>query len=252
MVGGVFLLTAWLVSADVLPLTEAQTVRLQAAQTARDHREDAFAALIENAVLWEGDPANVPARDHPDSDAVLSSPDAYRGDLFRIRGRLEQITRLKRPYESVFEWFIASEASDRLMIVYVASPAEPGSFKPGDDVEILGRFYKGLTMTARDGVAREYPAYVGALPGHLAAAKPSGGAVFLWVIGLPVVVLLIVFIVLLGYVRRRRQPHDRGLASRRFAESISDSGPPARRSAISATPRPATTPNDSAKRRKRR
>ena len=223
MVPGAILLGLLFIA--IPPLTEEQVTRLRAADPGRDHQEDAFVALLENARQWTAPPGDAPARQHADSVEVVENPDSYRGDLFRIRGGLELITRLKRPYDKVYEWCVRSP-DDRLVIVYVASIVQVGSFQRGDQVELLGRFYKVMTMIDQTGRRREYAAFVGAQPSHVRAKAASRDAALLWFVGLPVVVLLIVFLLLLGYVRRRHRGPSPQPAGQWTDDSIADKGAP--------------------------
>lgn len=202
------------IAGAVPPLTTEQAARVQTADPSRDHQEEAFAALLENASLWSGDPAEVPARDQPDSSAVQTDPDAYRGDLFRIRGQLLQITRMKRPYETVYEWFVRLP-SGRPVFVYVAELPDPDLFQAEQHVEVLGRFYKVMTMSDRQDRRQRYSAFVGALPVHVNTAPPRREVAYLWVVGLPVLAMLIVFVFLLGSVRKRRKADSAALLRRR-------------------------------------
>ena len=74
---------------SVPPLTDEQRVRLETAYDGRDHQEEAFVALLDN-VRSVGDDDLVRLR--PDPDRLVAEPEAFRGDLCRLVGRIEQKT----------------------------------------------------------------------------------------------------------------------------------------------------------------
>ncbi len=193
------------------PLTEDQRIRLATAFDGRDHQEAAFGALIENARVWTAGIGDAAIRLHPNLAAMLDDPEVYRGTLCQITGRLQQQTTLPAPYQGVTEWFVRDE-SGQPILVYVVSYADDPAIVDGQAVILHGRYYKRIDEIARDGVSRSYPAFVGAFPRRPTDTEGAVGGIA--VIVIPVAVLLVVFIVLMLYVRRNRvQRHNRRSAS---------------------------------------
>ncbi len=194
------------------PLTEDQRVRLATAFDGRDHQEAAFVALVENARAWTAGIGDAPIRLHPNLAAMLNDPEAYRGTLCQITGRVQQQTPLTALYEGVTEWFVRDD-SGRPILVYVVKHEGDPAIVDGQAVILYGRYYKRVDEIARDGVSRSYPAFVGALPRQPGSADAALGGLVVLVI--PVAVLLVVFLVLMLYVRRNR-------AERRARRTVSD------------------------------
>ena len=188
------------------PLTDDQRVRLETAYDGRDHQEAAFVALLENARRWTGGLGEAPVRLHPDLEAMLGEPQAYRGELCRIAGRLEQQARLPIPYQGVTEWFVRDEAG-RPILVYVDGLALDHPVREGRQVTIIARFYKRIDGVGRDGEPHRYPAFVGALPSFVAAGE--GSWLVLWAVAVPVGIMFLIFLILvvLARSRDRRRPH---------------------------------------------
>jgi hypothetical protein len=184
------------------PLTDDQRARLDAAVDGRDQRGDAFAALVENVSGWSPGAGEAPVRLDPDLEQMQAEPAAYRGQLFRVEGRLELQTPLAYPYEDVSEW-VVRDRSDRLALVFVCG-LDPGhEFQPDRTVVVLARFYKRVDAVARDGRLHRYPAFVGAFPEPGAGGEGWGR---LWTVTVPVAVMLVVFLLLLVYARRGQGP----------------------------------------------
>ncbi len=91
------------------------------------------------------------------------------------------------------------------MIVYIVEREGQRTFDDGQAVVIHARFYKRVDAVARDGQVHRYPAFVGAFPSGPAATEPAVASML--VVLVPVAVLLVVFVVLLLYVRRSRTRH---------------------------------------------
>lgn len=199
-----------LLLAAVEPLTADQRIRLQTAYDGRDHQEEAFVALLENVEAWTPGLGDAAIRLHPDLEAMMADPDAFRGDLCRITGTIQQRTPLGRPYTGVAEWFLRDEG-ERPFLVFVSDLGLEKSsgevFADGNRVRIVARFYKRLDALARDGTVHVYPAFVGRFPRTLMAADAAWGG--LWAVAGPVTVMLVVFVILLVYARRggRSRPH---------------------------------------------
>ena len=169
-------------ASGIPPLSDGQQARLATAFDGRDHQEEAFAALLENAAAYPADVDPGPAllgaaavRLAPDHDAMLAAPDDHRGTLCRIVGVLQQQTRLDRPFAGVSEWFVRDDAGQPI-IVFVAGLAadDEARFADGQRIAIYARFYKRVDAEARDGRSRRYPAYVGAAPWRVAGVEQEG------------------------------------------------------------------------------
>jgi hypothetical protein len=220
-------LLAALVHAGIPPLTDAQRTALDTAFDGRDHREEAFAALVESlagATPGIGDEA---IRLAPALDALLEDPDAHRGALCRVEGRLVQRSPLDGAFAGVREWFIRGNVG-RPVIVFVVGldDADAAAFPDGADVRADGRFYKRIDALARDGRTRSYPAFVAAHPTRLGAPDraPVAGWSVVIVLGAIVLALLVIWAVTLRVARRGRKrgyaprPSPRGVEPERLDE----------------------------------
>jgi hypothetical protein len=184
------------------PLSDQQLARLETARDGRDHREEAFVALLENVRLWTGDIGDTPVRLQVNAKQLLADPEAHRGAVVRIVGRLEQRSALERLYQDTEEWFVRTDA-DVPVLVFLSGIDEADDWREGNRVEVFARFYKRIDAIDRQGQERQYAAFVGAHP-RLVRTAAAGGAVQLWVVALPVLALLVAFAFLLIFVRRQR------------------------------------------------
>jgi len=204
---------------DFPALTEEHRARLMQARDGGDHQEPAFFILLRSAAGFDGEVGDAPIRLAPDLDAMIERPADFRGDLCRVTGIIQQRTDLSGRYVGAVEWFLRDDAA-RPFIVYVARVDETrhplSGFHDGQRVEIVARFYKRMDAAARDGRERSYAAFVGARPRIVlpAAGGPGSGAAMFWVVAIPAAVLLGVFLILVVYARRHREP---GVRRRRFA-----------------------------------
>ncbi len=207
------------------PLTETQRVRLETATDGRDHREEAFVALLENISSWNGELGDAPIRLDPDLEALVEDPAAYRGSICRVTGTIQQRTRLAPPHERAEEWFIR-DRSDRPIIVYMLDlPEAPLSgFRDGQVVSVDARFYKRVDFTARDGIPRSYPSFVGAFAHR--APTPAAAQGQLTIIAIPLALLLVAFLLLLWYTRRHRRGNDERVHRRPVPTEDLDDEPP--------------------------
>ena len=192
----------------VAPLTPQQRERLNAVVDGPDRRDDGFAALVDSAAQWTSDdPGDQPIRLQPDYRAMIDRPAAFRGDLCRIHGSIDQQRRLDPPDDRVWEWFVRERGPERRpILVYVINLNRPQMFRDGDLVEIEARFYKRIDASARDGNIHAYPAFVGAVPrltGAVNASRPDQPDNRMWMLAGPILAMLIAFAVLLAYARRR-------------------------------------------------
>ena len=193
--------------AAIPPLTETDRARLEFARAGGDHRDEAFAALVEHAETWTTGLEDVgaePIRLEPDLDALRG---AARGALCRVAGVLSQRTALGPPYDHVAEWFVRDEAGTPV-IVYVVGPTEGAGLTDGEAVEIAARVYKPIEATDRAGTPRTYPAFVGARPRAAASAAANAVPPLPWLLVAPVAAMFMIFLALLIAGKRgdRRRP----------------------------------------------
>ena len=192
----------FLVLGAVPALTGEDRARLAGAADGGDHRDDAFAALVGHVGRWSPGLGDTPVRIELDPQQLLADPAANRGELFQLAGTLEQPAWLPPPDQAIAEWFVR-DAAGRPMLVYVCGLPSDHSFRDGQSVTLPARFYKRVDARARDGRVHEYAAFVGAYPRPVSG---SGGLGQLWIVVVPVAVMLVVFLALLVYARRRGRP----------------------------------------------
>ena len=195
---------------DFPPLTEEHRARLMQARDGGDHQDPAFFILLRSAAGYDGDVGDAPIRLEPDLTAMIERPADFRGDLCRVSGVIQQRADLSGRYVGAVEWFVRDDAG-RPFIVYVARVDETrhplSGFHDGQRVEIVARYFKRVDATARDGQSRSYAAFVGARPRVILPGSAQGaGAGMIWVVAVPVVILLGVFLILVIYARRHREP----------------------------------------------
>ncbi|UCD75047.1 MAG: hypothetical protein JSV91_14835 [Phycisphaerales bacterium] len=188
--------------AAIGPLTDEDRIIIETAYDGRDHKEQAYITLAKHAAAWTEGAGAEPVRLDPDFEAMLADPDAFRGDLCRLAGRIEQQTPLEPPYDMAEEWFIRNDQG-RPILVYVAGLEGSEGLEPGAGVEIFARFYKRVDAMARDGQAHSYPAFVGALPQPL--NRRTAGIDdwrHLWIVAIAIVIMLIALLLLMMALRR--------------------------------------------------
>lgn len=173
----------------VAPLSDSQRTRLA---TANDHSrtidESAFYALLENADQWE-DPTEAGAT-VPDYETIRSDPEAWRGRLCVIEGRLE--TALPPPDLARSGWdgvrgLVLRVADGRPIIVYLIHPpelhptwlSEDYLRERGAQVRVVARFFKLLDRpsrgpTGQGGEVMTYPVFVGHSVGRMDRSDPTG------------------------------------------------------------------------------
>lgn len=192
--------------ASIQPLSEDQRTALNTAFDGRDHQEAAFTALIENVRNWTQGIGDAAIRLEPDYQAILENPDKYRGELCKITGKLQQHNPLPGLNKGIGEWFVR-DSSSRPILVYIVKNLNDETFKDGDSVEIIARFYKRVDAIAKDGKQHSYAAFVGAFPKSETKAVNSKNSANnpLLVLAIPVAIGLIVFMILLAYTRRIRK-----------------------------------------------
>lgn len=223
--GVIIVLTCFI---NIMPpaLSPQQRERLASAVDGADHREDAFLALVENARAWVAEPDDAAAPPRPDFTALLADAAAHRGDLFHLQGKIQQQTQLAPPYETVWECFIRSD-DRRPVIVYVVQRDPTAPHADGQTIQIDARFYKRVDFAARNGTVHSYPAFVGAFPRIVlthapAESTPIEASNRLWMIGGPLIGMLMVFGALMIYVRRQRFARRHALAASRLSRFADD------------------------------
>lgn len=177
------------------PLTEEQAELLATTHPNREFHEPAFFALLENTRVWDDPPGDAPVRLTFMEETVRDAEAAYRGELYRLEGRLEQVEWLSEPYDGVIAWFLRDEQGvARLVFV----DKRPGfvDVTPGERAVVYARFYKFIDKMAADGISRSYATFVGALPARMSPMpqsmeRPPAGVIVLVVATVGVAFLLV-------------------------------------------------------------
>ena len=190
----------------VPPLSDELITALETAVDDRDHQEEAFALLLDHVGTWSAGEGvgTTQIRLNPDYAALMNDPSAYRGDLYRLRGILQQHARLDSPFEGTWEWFIRDQKKQP-MAVYLPDSIDLVRFTDGQRIEIFARFYKRIEVIARDGKKHQYPAFVGNYPRITTGKRGSEWGSFLPVIVFFVAFLGGVFLILFLYTRQYRR-----------------------------------------------
>ncbi|MGI9014535.1 MAG: hypothetical protein ACR2GY_09840 [Phycisphaerales bacterium] len=214
------LLLVYTAAADIPPLEADDRGELLTADdgSERVHYEAAFSALLRNAASWTPGPGNTAVRVQPDFAAMLSDPDAFRGEVCLISGSIDAIEILHPPYTGVEAWFVRT-ADHTPVLVYVdlRNRERPSGVKRNAHVEIYARFYKRHEAIARDETMHAYAAFVGAFPliSESRTSTTASPATFLLV---AVVILGTVFFILWIFTRRQNARDPR---TRRYSASAS-------------------------------
>lgn len=158
----------------VPPLTDDEQALLETADASRDFREPAFFALLDNTKQWTDPPGDAPVRLTFDEATAEADEAAYRGELFRLEGRVDQIEWFSDPYDGVIAWFLR-DASDAPRLIFIDTRPGFVDIAEGQRAVVYARFYKLIEKTAADGVTRRYAAFVGALP-QRASMMPAESA----------------------------------------------------------------------------
>ncbi|HWB21044.1 MAG TPA: hypothetical protein VG711_12135 [Phycisphaerales bacterium] len=198
----------------VPPLTAEQHARLQTAHDGRDLQEEAFAALAENLREWPADAAAQLPQGTPTNPLDWSAnPDAHRGELAIVAGKLEQLTPLTQPYDTVLECFCRSPQGAPILVYLLRTPNKQD---PAVDsvLSIPVRFYKNVKFIARDNTPHAYAAFVG-IEFDVSAATSSGSsnahAQLVFALLCAVLTLAVVFHFIRARVRRGRTARNDGL-----------------------------------------
>ncbi|MEM1446940.1 MAG: hypothetical protein AAGF84_12855 [Planctomycetota bacterium] len=151
-------------------LTEAQQVQLDTADDTRPPDEPAWTGLLANVASWNPVEAvrdDVPGSTVPDYAKLSAEPDAYRGDLFVIKGayagRQREVSTVRRgPWgDSLVEWGVGVDSDTVAMVYFVSPEGEMTPPREGQAVRLVARFYKLWVDVDADGVERTYPVFVG-------------------------------------------------------------------------------------------
>jgi hypothetical protein len=213
---------------SVTPLTDGQSVRLETAMDGRDHQEEAFVALLDNVRSWDIDaiPGDSPVIVQPDFETMLVNPDQWRGALCRIEGVIQQRNQLDRPFEGVHEWFVRTEDGRPILLFITAlDEATADRVRDGRGVVVYARFYKRIDAVARDGEEHRYPAFVGRGPALTGGVVDTGGLGMLVAVVLPIAGLLVVFLLVWMWSRRRSTRRLAVAAHREAGIEVDDGGP---------------------------
>ena len=188
--------------ASIPPLSADQRTALDTAFDGRDHQEAAFAALVENVRSWTDGIGDAAIRLEPDYQVMLENPDQYRGELCKVTGKLQQHAPLPGLNKGIGEWFVR-DSNSQPILVYIVKNLNDQTFRDGQGVEIIARFYKRVDAIAKDGTKHSYAAFVGAFPKSPSNTAGSASNPML-VLAIPVAIGLVVFIILLAYTRHIR------------------------------------------------
>lgn len=193
-------------------LSAPDATALSASTDGTERREEAWIRLLEHVRRWPTDPAALraaveasPVVRRPDWPSWLVDPDAHRGRLVRIAGRLEQSTPVPWPSgeraggAGLAEWFIRpdldEDATAGAIQVWVVNPPPLAPDRAPRRVEVVGRFLRATKLEGRDGVVRGFPTVVGVA---MSAPKASG-----WGPGPLIAILVVAMIPIVIWLRRR-------------------------------------------------
>lgn len=206
--------------AAIPELNEAQRVQLDTAEDGYLPDEPAWTGLLTSVATWdpvEAAAGDVPGATVPDYDHLLVEPEAYRGDLFVIKGfyagrQRRLLTARTGPWgDALVEWGVEVRSNTIVMVYLVSPDAEVVPPREGQTVRLAARFYKLWTDVDAEGVERTYPVFVGR--SAMVVEGPSGSSG----VGAMVVGAVVVLAGLLGVVMvMRRRAVGRG-ATRREA-----------------------------------
>lgn len=197
------------------PLTDGVLASLAEVEDDRDAPDAGMLALLKHVEAWPKDAGSSGIRLHVDHDELVASPEAHRGVLMVVEGRLEQVNQLASPLEDVQEWFVRPPEG-RPVMVYVPMPGD--LVRPGDDVVLECYFYKRLQLEDRQGVSRAFPVFIGGQPRVVAAerravdtalrdAKAYTDAMVYLVSSIVLLLLVVGGLVLVTSRVKRRPPH---------------------------------------------
>lgn len=183
-------------------------------------------ALLENAEHWPADPrAAEPGSRLIDLSMLRDAPDAHRGERWLIEGTFESIAdaalytpdrRLTREaWPNLQAWHVRG-SNDEIYIVCLTDPPDVpiqstvGEHRvPADvnqQVRVVGRFYKLITVANQQGEARRYPVFVGRsarFTGEAGADTSGGNANPLLGPGLMLIALIVATYLLIRFSLKR-------------------------------------------------
>jgi hypothetical protein len=204
----VILLSLTIVAAPP-PLTDDQAAQLATAtDRSATFDEAALYPLLINAAAWPDD-APLPAGALvPDYAALAADPEAHRGGLFLIEGRLAAVPRpfgtLSRPGPwdaTLRQWPLLTD-DGTVALVYLLDSPPPADLPPaGSRVRAAARFYKVWSSEDLGGRQRDYQTFVGRSATW--ETRPDGWMIFMPLLG-AVLVLLVVYVLLRQTLGRRR------------------------------------------------
>lgn len=188
---------------SIAPLTDEQRDRLSLANDGGDHQEEAFLALLENVRQWRESTTESPTADAVDAAMLLTDPSSYRGELFVVKGVLQQQSPLGPGFENVFEWFIRDD-NGRAQLMYLVDSSK-AQWRDGQRIEVPARFYKVVQMVARNGSVQQYPAFVGAFPKLAQSPSITSDVGSRWLLAIPIAALVVAYFILSRWVRRTKR-----------------------------------------------
>ncbi len=166
------------------PLTPDQRAQVRTASdwTSR-FDEAALYPLMDNALRWQdGDEAGAMV---PDRKALYQTPAQYRGQLFLIEGQfaggarvINNLTRSGPWDEKLQQWVILTDRDrDEVAVVYLVDPPRPidQPLPAGTRVRVVGRFYKVLRDTDRNGQPTDYLTFIAKSALVISDADQDGG-----------------------------------------------------------------------------
>jgi len=191
------------------PLSADAQIALGAAVDGRDHNETAFDYLVADVRAWPADVSSADTTAPADWLAIVSN-DETRGTSVVLTGVLAQKSRLEQFWDGTDEWFVRVQDGP----VVCAFVVDPPAVGVGATVTILGRAYKRIDATARDGTLRQYPAIVGRVLTQTAGPSASSWLAPIIVLTMIVIVMLIAYALLRARVRAVRRAKGRRPAPR--------------------------------------
>ena len=214
------------------PLSDDDRTALSAASDGIERREESWVRLLEHVLHWPRDRAALvgaieasPIVQRPDWGAWLVEPEAHRGGLVRVVGRLEQVTSFPWPTgdrensPALAEWFVRPDWQEGgaqtagALQVWVVDPPRLDPDRAPRRVEIVGRFLRATELEGRDGVVRAFPTVVG-------VAVPVAPTRSAWGPGTLIVVLVVAMIPIVIWLRRlAKRPTPRRFLEGDFEES---------------------------------
>lgn len=197
--------------AVIPPLTDDQAAQLATATDgSATFDEAALYPLLINAAAWpDGEEAYTGAA-APDYAALTAAPEAHRGTLFLIEGRLAAAPRpfgtLSRPGSwdaTLRQWPLLTDGG-QVVLAYVQTSASPADLPPvGSRVRAVGRFYKVWSSEDVGGRRRDYLTFIGREAAWDAPSHPDDWTMLVPLLG-AVLTLLATYMIVRRMPGRRR------------------------------------------------